>query len=247
MKYLTNEEEEWLKARFPDLNIYFIDGSICIQGKLVIDMFYDETSSDDKYIIFPDEGLQSSVKYIKDIYMVKIVFHNDSFIPSVYETADRIKLFAQKNSIKLCDLHVNDSGILCLCPKSLERIKLGDSYTIEDLFKKLLIPFFYAQSFYEKNKQWPWQDYSHGDMGLLEAYTDCSVNSDSKVLCKETYSALKPDIRSVITSGNLVTRQSMCLCNSGEKFRKCHKRAWEGIKKLKKDYFEQHGSFTTSN
>ncbi len=246
MKYLTNEDEEWLKARFPDLSIYFVDGLLDIQGNLVIDMFYDETSSEDKYIIFPDKVLQPSIKYIKDIYEVRIIFREDRFIPSVYETAGRIRLFAQRNDIKLYDLHVNDSDDLCLCPKSLERIKLGDSYTIQDFFTILLIPFFYAQSFYEKNNRWPWHDYSHGDMGLLEAYADCSINSDSEVLCRETYIALKPNIQSVITSEDSITRQSMCLCNSRDKFRNCHRRAWAGIKKLKKDYFEQHSSIAIS-
>ena len=241
MKYLSDEEEEWLKARFPDLRISFVDGLLSIQGNLVVDMYYDETNSEDRYVIFPQEELKLSSKYIKDIYVVRIVFCDDRFIPKVYEIDRRIRSFAQRNGIKLCNLHVNISDDLCLCPKSLERIKLKDSYTIKDFFTILLVPFFYAQSFYETNNRWPWKDYSHGDIGLLEAYADYSIDSEStNGFCRETYSAFKSEIQSVITSADAITRQSMCLCNSGGKFRKCHRKAWEGLKKIKKDYFGQH-------
>lgn len=239
MKEISNAEKSWLDVRFPDLRLTKDEGAACMQGDLVVDMFYDENSLDNKYVIFPKKEFRSSNKYIRDVYQIKIVYCEDRFIPKVYETNRRIKLFAQENNFKLCDLHVNPLEDLCLCPKSLERIKLREAYTIQDFFTVLLIPFFYAQSFFEKYNDWPWEDYSHGDMGLLEAYVDYSEYTTTKGnFFKNTYITLNPKIQSVVTSQDSITRQSSCLCDSGRRFRKCHPKAWNGVKRLRRDYIE---------
>ena len=106
----------------------------------------------------------------------------------------------------------------------------------------LVIPFFYAQSFYEINNRWAWKDYSHGDMGILEAYVDNFDNLESEnKFCIETYKSLQPEVQLIVTSSNIITRQFKCLCHSGNKFRNCHSKAFEGLKKLKKNYMKQNG------
>lgn len=34
-----------------------------------------------------------------------------------------------------------------------------------------MIPFLYGQTYFYSRQSWPWADYAHGFMGLLESYT----------------------------------------------------------------------------
>lgn len=190
MKHLSINEKKWLNTRFPKLKINETEKGFTLDGDLIVDMFYDE-SSGGKSIIFPYEDKHSSDQYIYDVYQVRVDYLNIHFIPEVYETSGRIKAFAQRKNIELPDLHVNYLGNLCLCPKPLERVKLNDSYNIQDFFTVLVIPFFYSQSYYEKFNRWPWKDYSHGDPGILECYAEyISKVQDKAAFVKSTISSL---------------------------------------------------------
>ena len=233
MKSLSVDEKKWLSARFPDLHINESKGKISIAGDLIVDMFYSE-SLDSRYIVFPGEDMHSSDNYIHDVYQIRLDYNEALFIPEVYETSGRIRTFAQRKNILLPDLHMNARGNLCLCPKPLERVKLNDSHTIEDFFKLLVIPFFYAQSFFERFNRWPWKDYSHGDPGILECYADyISKTQDKTSFVENTISSLNLENQRVVRSADQITRQSLCFCGSGKKFRNCHHEAWEAAKGLK--------------
>jgi|CXWL01.1.fsa_nt_gi hypothetical protein len=234
MKSLSVDERKWLSARFPGLHINETD-KLSISGDLTVDMFYDETL-DNGYVIFPDENVRSSDYYIHDVYQIRANYDDALFIPEVYETSGRIKTFAQRRNILLPDLHVNNWGNLCLCPKSLERVKLSDPHTIQDFFTLLVIPFFYSQSFFEKFNRWPWKDYSHGDTGILECYADYIMKVHDKTkFVENTINSLNSGNQKILRSADQITRQSLCFCGSGKKFRKCHHEAWEAVKGLKRE------------
>lgn len=234
MKFIS-EDATWFDRYQPLLKIS-TEGTCfkILEGVLKVDMCY---IPDGKYIICPDEVQKEMGKYIFDNYNVRVCHDEKSFIPKVYETDKRIIAYAQKKNRLVCDLHVNlPDGNVCLCPKPLERLKLADNYTLKDFFIYLVIPFFYAQSFFEKFDYWPWGDYSHGDMGILECYVEYMSQTQKKdVFTADTARVLQSENQSVISSTEQITRQSTCLCGSGKKFRKCHPRAWKGIKLLKRN------------
>jgi len=233
MKHLTINEMKWLKARFPELKINENEKGFTLNGDLVVDMFYDK-DVDSGYIVFPEENVHSSDQYIYDLYQIRVEYRDTHFIPEVHETAGRINTFAQQRNISLPDLHINPYGDLCLCPKPLERVKLTDAYTIQDFFNLLLIPFFYAQSFFEKHNRWPWKDYSHGDPGILECHDDyISKVLDKTAFVENIINSLNSRNQRVMRSADQITRQSLCFCESGRKFRNCHHKAWEVAKRLK--------------
>ncbi len=235
MKTLSPDEKKWLNIRFPELKINESENGYTLAGNLIVDMFFDETS-DDRYVIFPDVSVHSSEYYISDVYQVLVDYKNGYFVPAVQETSGRIKAFALRRNIKSPDLHINDDGKLCLCPKPLEKVRLNDTYTIQDFFTILLIPFLYAQSYFEKFNRWPWKDYSHYDLGILECYANClSQARDKKQFVEETVDSLSPKNQTVIRSADRITRQSVCFCNSGSKFRQCHPEAWKVAKRLKEE------------
>ena len=128
MKKLTDEEKSWLNNRFNQLEVNETDTSFCLAGDLIFDMVYDPNIKGE-YIVFPQATYYSHPKYIQDKYKIKVEYNNGYFIPKVFETDERMKLFAQKNKMPLCDLHVypND-GCLCLCPKTMEKIILSNNY-----------------------------------------------------------------------------------------------------------------------
>ncbi|MFH0812005.1 MAG: SEC-C metal-binding domain-containing protein [Pseudomonadota bacterium] len=233
MKLLSIEDKKWLNARFPNLRIKDTIGGFSIAGNLEVKMFYSEPLG--KYVVFPEEDMRSSEYYINDNYQVRVDYKDTFFIPEVYETAGRIKAFAERKNIALPDLHVNYRGNLCLCPKPLEKVILNGPYTIERFFTLLVIPFFYAQSYYEKFNRWPWKDYSHGDPGILECYADhISKVQEKAAFVESTINSLNSRNQSVVRSADQITRQSLCFCGSGKKFRSCHNEAWEAAKMLKR-------------
>lgn len=233
MKHLSINEKKWLKARFPKLEVNENEKGFTLKGDFIVDMSYDESLAG-RYIIFSDEEARSSGQYIYDVYQIIVDYQNVNFIPEVYETSSRIKAFAQRKKIFLPDLHINDRGKLCLCPRPLEKVRLSESYTIQDFFVHLVMPFFYAQSYYEKFNRWPWKDYSHGDSGILECYADYILKvQDKTAFIESTIISLNSQNQSVVLSADQITRQSLCFCGSGNKFRNCHHEAWEAAKKLK--------------
>ena len=233
MKSFSSAEKKWIKDRFPNLRVNSSGENVSISGDLVVDMFYDE-SLDDRYIIFPDGEVHSSDRYINDVYQIRVEYDNASFVPAVYETSGRIKAFAKRKNVLLADFHINDDSRLCLCPKPLEKRILNNPHTIQDFFARLVIPFFYAHSFFEKFNRWPWKDYSHGDPGILECYAEfISKVQDKAPFIENTISALNVKNQGVLRSGDQITRQTLCFCNSGRKFRMCHHEAWEAAKGLR--------------
>lgn len=233
MKPLSTNEKKWLNDRFPKLELNETEKGFTLKGNFIVDMFYDASISEE-YVVFPTkEEQRTSDKYIYDVYQILIDYHDAIFIPAVYETEGRIKAFAQRKRMYLADLHINDRGNLCLCPKPLERVLLNEIYTIQDFFVRLVMPFFYAQSYYEKFNRWPWKDYSHGDPGILECYADhISKVQDKRAFIERTVISLNSQNQSIIRSGEQITRQTLCFCGSRNKFRSCHHDAWEAAKKL---------------
>jgi hypothetical protein len=234
MKHLSPNEKKWLNDRFPKLELNETEKGFTLKGDFTVDMFYDASISGGS-IVFPTEEKQrASDEYIYDVYQILIDYHDALFIPEVYETGGRIKAFAERKKVYLADLHINGRGNLCLCPKPLEKVLLNESYTIQDFFVRLVMPFFYAQRYYEKFNKWPWKDYSHGDPGILECYADHIAKVlDKRTFIESTVISLNSQNQSVVRSGEQITRQTLCFCGSGNKFRNCHHEAWEAAKKFK--------------
>jgi hypothetical protein len=233
MKRLSINEKKWLNARFPKLEVNETEEGFTLKGDFIVDMFYDD-SLDEGYVAFPGKETHSSDQYIHDVYQILVDYHNIHFIPKVYETSGRIKAFAQRKNISLPDLHINNSGGLCLCPKPLEKVRLNESYTIQNFFVRLVIPFFYAQSYYEKFNRWPWKDYSHGDPGIVECFADyISEVQEKEAFIENTVNSLNAKNQMIVRSSYQITRQSPCFCNSENKFRNCHHEAWVAVKILK--------------
>lgn len=234
---LSEEDKFWLRKNFPGLCIKLNKNKFYyIEGSLEINACYNPKSKE--FIIFPNESQKEHGKYIYDHYSVKIINEDGSFISKVYELDGRLQNVASMKNMPIHDLHVNPSGNVCLCPRTLEKIKLPRKYSFNNFICELIIPFFYFQSFFEKYNYWPWNAYSHGDMGILETYFKFAPSQkNNPEFLLDTFNSLQPEIKALIKDKSVkITRQALCLCGTKQKFRSCHHKAWKGLKQLKIDF-----------
>lgn len=236
---ISEDDERWLNANYPELKIVKDkDDYPTIRGLIKFDMiFYQE---DKPYVINPGPEHIASGQRIQDEYQIEIVLKSSkhSNLPQVYERGERLKSIVADKQLKLTDLHINPEEAACLCLNIEAENYLPNGFTLQEFFNFLVIPFFYAQSYFEKNNSWPWGQYSHGSVGIFEW---CSNQSNVPVdIIRELLDDLKrlPDwekVQPYLDPKKKVKGHYDCLCESKRKFRNCHEDALHGIWKLKQD------------
>ncbi len=185
---LTPQDRQALAICYPKLNCSLLRRTIW--GTLDVAHSFDQ----DKKEIIHDN---SASNYICDSYEIRIEFTlPDKFgFPKVYEESGIIRRFAQEHGIDLEDLHLNkeddDSCCLGIFPEYQWQ---GVAAYIRDK----VVPFFYWQSYRRVNGKSPWESYSHGNSGIVEAMTMSLPN---------------------VAKGR--SRNKICPCGSGRKYKKC--------------------------
>lgn len=160
-------------------------------------------------------------------------------LPLVYEVGGRAKKVAKKWGVEdLRDIHFNPhNGTLCLCVKQEEKAKFPPSATFIDFVEDLVIPYFYGLVYFEENGKWPWKEYSHGTLGLLEYHAENSTGANVDEIRKVAVFIQADIINRKRIRQHLQNWEDewLCLCGSKNLFSDCHQLAWRGLKKLKKD------------
>lgn len=178
--------------------------------------------------------------HIIDIFKIGIIA-SDKYpveLPVMIELGGRTDAIAEKYKIKnRQDLHYNiKSRVACLCVKQEEKIKFPDGSNLVTYIDDLVIPYLYGLSYFDQNGKWPWGEYSHGGLGLLEFYAD--DQSEQKIDdIKQTAKVFVADNNWKEYSKQIrkPSAQKACICGSGRQFQRCHPSAWRGILKLNTD------------
>lgn len=232
---ISEEEKEWLKANYETLEIQQ-EIPLKLSGILQFDMFYDE----EQYIINPDRECHPEKNRIIDSYQIEIVFENNelSALPKVREVEGRIKKAAERSEDPE-NLHVNPNETVCLCFRLEEEQRLPNGFNVRDFFYNLVIPFFYAQSYFEKFGIWPWGQYSHGIPALFEWYEDNKDRTDADLI-QRCVELLKKDknwskYERLLRSKGKIKGHWECVFCSSSRFRDCHPKAFRGMWQLKND------------
>lgn len=233
----TPEDKEWLFHEHPSLKISDVSGVTVLSGKLKFDMIYEDKGNN--FIVFPKKYKGDGV-HIKDEYEIKIILKssNISELPQVFETASRISGFAKKCNLPLYDFHVNGDQSVCLCVAGKEREYFPNGFDFKLFINQLVIPFFYAQTYYQKFNKWPWGEYAHGILGIFEWYNEKNeVEKEEleKILDRIRLSSEWKSLASKFRGKNWVKGHTTCLCGKGERIRKCHPNALAGMWKLNDD------------
>lgn len=176
-------------------------------------------------------GRYDSIR-IKDCFEICIELPRNSHIfPLVKEVGGRIeKIIVDRKLRDKKDLHVNPNGTICLCPRPQEKRIFPSGINLREFINKLVIPYFFQLSYFEKNGKWLWGQYSHGEAGIMEYYLDHRNDNDPGLLddC-------------LIIVGRLVQSyyqpngRERCICKSGIKFKRCHPKALSGFKAMIED------------
>jgi len=126
--------------------------------------------------------------------------------PIVFETADRIP--------KKLDRHIyTDTGSCCLTTSAKAQILLKTQITSLSLFiKEIVIPYFQNNSYFEINKEYRTDEYSHGVLGIVEGYRDILKMNNDFLIAKLMYNRI---------NGEKLKIHNNCYCGSGIYMKKC--------------------------
>ena len=241
---VKDEDKIWLRSNYSALNFSFgQDGVLELSGPLNFRMLPKKDKSG--YVINPLEehlALGNPEDLIEDRYLINIRFEKGkkSGVPKVFETDSRIESSVEKWKKKSkADVHLYEDDSCCLCVKMEEKENLPNGFNLPDFFNNLVIPFFYAQSYFESVGEWPWGEYSHGVLGGFEWY----YNEKKGELSKEEMDAfidfLKENgawglVSEALSRG--VREDGRCPACKRKKVKGCHKIVLLSMWKMKKNF-----------
>lgn len=230
----SEKDKKWIQENYPELSISKSE----ISGLIRVNATYNLETK--KFLDLVKNPIDS----------VGGVRLSDVFSVSITERCMGEKAFSNlpklliKNVPSEPDRHINKSdNSACLCSTLEEEKYLKPYFKVDSFFSKLVIPFLYGQIFYSIVNTWPWKDYGHGAIGILESYDYLSDSTKSKE-CLQKLSINNLDsqwhlIRSYLKQKNEIKGHLMCFCGQKNKMRDCHYEAWQGLRKLRLDLKNQ--------
>jgi len=126
--------------------------------------------------------------------------------PAVYETEERIP--------KKVERHIyTDSGSCCLTTRAKAQVLLSTKVkTISIFIQDVVIPYFQNNSYFELNKKYKTDEYSHNGFGVIEGYRDILQTSNDLLIAQ---------LMAKRIDGQKLKIQHLCYCGSGAKMKKC--------------------------
>lgn len=176
---------------------------------------------------------------ITDSFLVQVTSSNPNSgqIPALRETGGRTETIARKYKIEdLRDLHRNSDGTACVCVKQMESRKFPPGSPLLLFIEDLVVPYLYGLSSYDKHGKWPWPDYSHGALGLLEFYAeDEQQKTEAEIRDVVIQVKRERNWKEYDKQFRKPSADKLCICGSRKPFHKCHSRAWRGVLRLHAD------------
>ncbi len=141
---------------------------------------------------------------LSDYYAVKIVVPLGSDeLPYVFDAGNHI---AEDYP------HRYKNGVLCLETDTNMRIRFLDGFSLSKWMQKCVEPYYFSYEYYQRYRELPFGERSHGLLGVLETYQELFHEEDPvKVLalmrsiCEDSYRG-----------------HALCPCGSKRRFRICH-------------------------
>ena len=120
------------------------------------------------------------------------------------------------------DRHINEDGTCCLTIPAKMHQDLGKNYSIIAFIDIFVIPFFANQIYYEIHGVWANGEYSHGEKGLLEFYSELLETKSNKIVANLMKISLQ----------TFPKLSQKCPCKSGKRLKKCHFKGFILLKKI---------------
>lgn len=226
---LNSEDEKWLRDNYPSLK--YVDGKIT--GIVEFKAIYNKETN--RFLVIKDGvvddvgGLRLSGSF--DISILERTETPYSKLPALYiEGIDPVP-----------DRHFNRiDKSACLGTPMEEQEFLEPSFNFQKYFDELVIPFLYGQVYYTENESWPWFDYEHGGIGLIQSFCRTHQEFDETSIA-ELLSYLKKDAQWPLFKDILTLprpSKRLCPCGLVNKLRDCHPEIMDGMSKLKSAIIE---------
>jgi hypothetical protein len=213
----SEEEVIEIRKNFPKLSL---KSRGVLDGDIDIDAIYNEYRIEDTFKI----GI--------------IVPSKPNEFPCMLEIGGRTDNIAKKHNLTdKRDLHYNPkTGLACLCVKQEETKRFPPGSKIADFIENLVIPYLYGLSYFDKEGEWPWEEYSHGCLGLLEFYAEDSNGLTQKDIEDIAfYFKADPNWKKYSKQIRNPSAKRACICGSKKQFKDCHPKAWQGIIRLNRE------------
>lgn len=130
------------------------------------------------------------------------------------------------------DWHKYADGSCCITAEPIEIIECANGISVIEFIDKYAIPYF-AHQVYRKEFGEYQKEYAHGAKGLRQAY--CDIMGTDNVLCWWEYARISFGYRSL-----RLKRKDNCPCGSGRKYKHCHMKIFENLKKIGEEKFKEH-------
>lgn len=225
---IGNNDLDWLVLNYPGIN--YIKTKDIFKGCLWFRMSY--SSSTGNGVINPNEEINLEDSFcIEDVFEIRFKVNENQAKITAWETNGRILHTKNKWKFSYADVHMYEDGSLCLCTEPEEKLLFVDNFRMPRFFYRILIPYFYYQSYLDKFGKEPWKSSSHGTLGILESY-DRQLNDDQplELVVNHYLDSIEPFLKRIICENKPLS--ILCLCGKGKKFKNCHKIAFSGLKKL---------------
>lgn len=148
-----------------------------------------------------------SERVLWKIFSVKIYIPSNypKTLPSISETGNAIP--------KEDDWHVNRDGSCCVGPNTKIYRKLNYNISLKRWLDIVVLPYLFDQVHKLEKGFYIGKEHSHGKKGLVNDYKEWwKLESEDEVINK-----LK-----LITKKVKYPRNSICFCNSNDKYKRCH-------------------------
>ena len=148
------------------------------------------------------------------------IHHSDRYpnmFPTVFETGGVIP--------RIADWHINVDGSCCLDNEFNQQIKCFNGLSLLTFIESEVIPWLANQSYRRVTGNYINGEQGHGDIGRIEFFIK-ELNAPNLLTCVEWMVKL--------AEYEAIPRQAMCFCGSGNKWRHCHKIAFERLHTISK-------------
>lgn len=162
---------------------------------------------------------------------------NISIEQRMHDSSSRLPALRIEGLTSNANRHISRDGTACLCSPFVEKEFLEPSFAFRSYLEELVIPFLFGQLYYERENDWPWDQYSHGDLGILESYEPAT----SRVDVEECLSQLRREnlmwtrVRRILRQRGAVSDSTPCVCKLRHRMAGCHPRALRGLRQLRQD------------
>lgn len=222
---LTESDKQWLVEHYPGLAV---ESDTKVAGEIEFTATYNKESGRflqiEPVTIDGVGGLRLFGKF--QIAVAARTAFRDSRLPALtVEGADTIP-----------DRHFNQSDLsACMCNPLEEDEFLQPRFDFQRYFKELVIPFLYGQLYFTQYGRWPWFDYAHGGLGIVEAFS----KKPTLEKAEECVQRISRDTRFWQIAKPLLRQKSdikghtLCMCPRNDLMRRCHPVALFGLRLLR--------------